>query len=142
MTTPRFTKHHWVAVLGTAIHVGLVVWILWLYVSEVPKTKRFCEEFDVIPPWATMNVIRASEWISDYSWALAPVIVLLAAGEFRLLSRADRTANRIWIKSGGVLALGLVGMCVGLTTIVAKDLVTNTRQGESTNWLPRKKRNG
>jgi hypothetical protein len=101
------------AIIGTAVHTGLVLALLVLYASYVPAAKRTFDEFGMTLPWLTLSVIRLSNWIAAYWWALIPVFGLTGIVEFVLLMRLGR---RGWILP--TIGIALVALWLGVGIVV------------------------
>ncbi len=121
-TTPptKPTRDLGLAIVGTLIPAMLVLSLLVLYVVRIPAAKKTFDEFGMTLPWLTLEVIRISNWVSEYWWAMLPVFGLLGAGNFgilSLLSRRSQTAARLWVVG---VALALIAPAV--VTIWAMEL--------------------
>ena len=86
------------AIVGTLIPAMLVLSLFVLYVVRIPAAKKTFDEFGMMLPWLTLSVIRISNWVAEYWWAMLPVFALLGAGNFGvllLLGRRSQTAARL-----------------------------------------------
>jgi hypothetical protein len=100
------------AALGTLAHAGLVLVLFVLYVSVVPSAKKTFDEFGVQLPWLSLSVIRVSNWVCEYWWMLAPVVLGFGVADFGLLAALST-------RSQGVALLGLVFVTLMLTSLIA-----------------------
>jgi type II secretory pathway component PulF len=101
-TTPPTSREpsFGLAVAGTVAHIGLILALFALYAFIVPAAKKMFDEYGMTLPWLTQEVIRLSNWIAAYWWALVPVVFLLAAADFGLLlflSTRSRLAALVFI---------------------------------------------
>ncbi|HEY1188244.1 MAG TPA: hypothetical protein VGE74_11335 [Gemmata sp.] len=99
------------AIIGPAVHAVLLFGLLGLYVGRVPAAKRTFDEFGMTLPWVTLTVIRLSNWLCEYGWALVPFVVIGCAAEFVItwwFGGANRAAAVLWVVSVAVL-LGAFG---------------------------------
>lgn len=126
--TPPPERPLGLAIMGTFGPAMLVLSLFVLYLVHVPAAKRTFDEYAMTLPWLTLKVVRISNWVAEYWWALVPVFAVLGAGNFALLvslGRRSRSAARLWIAG---IALVLIGFAV--VTIVAMELpMMKLRQG-------------
>jgi hypothetical protein len=126
-TTPPPTPGYRVAVLGTLTHAGPALTLFGLLVWYVPAAKRTFDEYGLALPLATQSVIRLSNWVAAYWWALGPFLVFGAVGDFvllRLLGREGRFGPLVWI-AGGMLVLGAAA---ALTVVTIELPMTRLRE--------------
>lgn len=119
MTTPppaRPAPSYGLAIASVVAHVGLLMAVFALYAFIVPAAKRKFDEFGLVLPWLTITVVRLSNWVAEYWWALVPTIPALGAADFGLtawLSTHSRRGALAWVLCGS-LALG---SAVAVTTV-------------------------
>ena len=92
-TTPPTdqTRGFGLATVGTVVAAVLVLTLFVLYVVRVPSAKKTFDEFGLALPWLTLSVIRVSNWVAEYWWSLAPVLLILGIGHFGLKTKTART---------------------------------------------------
>jgi type II secretory pathway component PulF len=99
------------ALVGTALHAALVLALLAGFVVFVPRAKRTFDEFGLQVPRLTQTVIRVSNWIAEYWWALVPLFGVLAVIDFLLilwLARRGRfSAPAAWVVAVGLFLVGV-----------------------------------
>lgn len=88
------TRGFVIAVVGTIIPAILVLGLFASYVAYVPRYKRMFDEFGLTLPWITLVVIRVSNWVAGYWWAIVPLLAVAGAGNFMLL---NSLARRGWV---------------------------------------------
>ncbi len=132
-TTERVERRHGYgfAAFGTLVHAGLVLALFVLYVVVVPAAKRTFDDFGVSLPWASLVVIRTSNWIAAHWWQMAPVIGLLGAADFWLLTALrsrGRRAALLWLVGVALVLAALVsvtGVAVELPMATLREALNN-----------------
>ena len=87
------------AAAGTVFHAALVIALFVIMIGFVPNAKKTFDEFGLTLPWLTLTMIRVSNWVVEYWWALVPLLLILGAGDFGLtaaLRTHNRTAMVLW----------------------------------------------
>jgi type II secretory pathway component PulF len=118
--------------VGTIAHAVLLLGLFVLYVVYVPSAKKTLkktfDEFGLTLHWLTLSVIRLSNWITEYWWALALVLVFVGAADFWMtaeLSAHNRFAAVLW-----VAGVGFALAAVAALTVFAIELsVTKLKEG-------------
>jgi type II secretory pathway component PulF len=106
------------AAFGTLLHAAQLFALLVLYISYIPRSKKTFDEFGMTLPWFTQTVIKFSNWVSEYWWALVPVAMALGALDFALtvILRKRSTATAIlWIV--GVVLVLFVPAAIALVAV-------------------------
>jgi type II secretory pathway component PulF len=96
--------------------MGLVLALLVLYVSYVPAAKKTFDEYGVTLPLMTQAVIRVSNWLAGYWWALVPVLLLFGAADFGLLGLL-RTRGRFTAVKWVVFFSLVLGLLFAITAV-------------------------
>jgi type II secretory pathway component PulF len=116
-TTPPLkpTRGLGLAIFGTVVHVALVLVLFVLYVSSVPAAKKLFDEFGMTLPLATQAIIRLSNWVAEFWWALVPMFLLFVAADFGLLMvlrGRGKWLARLWFTSVSIVLGAFVGFTI------------------------------
>src|SRR5262249_1092174 len=109
------TRGFGLAIAGVVAHVGLVMALFALLAFIVPAAKRTFDEYGMSLPWITQSVIRVSNWVAAFWWALVPVMLLAGAADFGLLTvlgSRNRSAALLWIAFASLVLVFAIAVTV------------------------------
>ncbi len=113
------TRHLWVAIIGTTIHLVSVAGLFVMYLTYIPRMKKFFDEFGLTLSWLTLNVIRISIWVCEYWWALMPIALLALIAQYAVLAYADRHSKRIVLKILWVVGIAAMLLAVAIVSFLS-----------------------
>ena len=116
------------AIGGILAHAILVLVLFVLFVSTVPAAKKTFNEYGVALPWVTQSVIRLSNWIADYWFVLAPVVLLAGAADFAVvavLRARSKRLSMLWV----VLVSLVLTSFIAVTTVALELPKATLREG-------------
>ncbi len=99
-------------IIGAMVYPSVVIFVAvailtFIMVAIIPKFKKIFDEFGMTLPWATLTLIRVSNWMSEYWWTIPLFpISLFFLGKLVRLSRAGNFAldrATLWIPVVGQL---------------------------------------
>jgi len=99
-------------VIGAMVYPAVVIFVAvailtFIMVAIIPKFKKIFDEFGLTLPWATLTLIRVSDWMSQYWWTIPmfPIGVYLLIKLIRLSKAGNYALDRLllWIPVLGAL---------------------------------------
>src|SRR5437763_7909164 len=100
-------------IIGAMVYPAVVVFVAvsiltFIMVAIIPKFKKIFDEFGLTLPWATLTLIRVSNWMSEFWWTipLFPMSLYLLIKLIRLSRAGNYALDRatLWIPVVGKLA--------------------------------------
>lgn len=111
-------------IIGAMVYPAVVIFVAvciltFIMVAIIPKFKKIFDEFGMTLPWATLTLIKVSNWMSEFWWTipLFPVSLYFLAKLVRLSRAGNFALDR------AVLWIPIVGQLVE-KTIVARTMRT------------------
>lgn len=99
-------------VIGAMVYPAVVIFVAvailtFIMVAIIPKFKKIFDEFGLTLPWATLTLIKVSDWMSQYWWTIPmfPVGLYLLIKLIRLSRAGNYALDRLvlWIPVLGAL---------------------------------------
>src|SRR3954471_18062545 len=99
-------------IIGAMVYPSVVIFVAvsiltFIMVAIIPKFKKIFDEFGLTLPWATLTLIRISNWMAEYWWTipLFPVTLYLMIKLIRLTRSGTYALDRatLWIPVVGQL---------------------------------------
>ncbi|MFM8272533.1 MAG: type II secretion system F family protein [Gemmata sp.] len=100
-------------IIGAMIYPSVVIFVAvsiltFIMVAIIPKFKKIFDEFGMTLPWATLTLIRISNWMSEFWWTipLFPISIYFLLKLIRLSRAGNFALDRavLWIPVIGQLA--------------------------------------
>jgi type IV pilus assembly protein PilC len=111
-------------IIGAMVYPAVVIFVAvailtFIMVAIIPKFKKIFDEFGMTLPWATLTLIKVSNWMSQYWWTipLFPTALYFLMKLIRLSRAGNYALDR------AVLWIPVVGQLVE-KTIVARTMRT------------------
>jgi len=99
-------------IIGAMVYPAVVIFVAvailtFIMVAIIPKFKKIFDEFGLTLPWATLMLIRISNWMAEYWWTipLFPISLYLLIKLIRLTRSGTYALDRalLWIPVLGAL---------------------------------------
>lgn len=99
-------------VIGAMVYPAVVIFVAvsiltFIMVAIIPKFKKIFDEFGLTLPWATLTLIKVSNWMSEYWWTipLFPMAIYLLIKLIRLTRAGTYALDRmlLWVPVLGAL---------------------------------------
>jgi type IV pilus assembly protein PilC len=99
-------------VVGAMVYPAVVIFVAvailtFIMVAIIPKFKKIFDEFGLTLPWATMTLIKVSNWMAEYWWTIPmfPMAVYLLIKLIRMSRAGNFALDRatLWIPVVGAL---------------------------------------
>src|SRR3954471_2605003 len=99
-------------IIGAMVYPAVVIFVAvailtFIMVAIIPKFKKIFDEFGMTLPWATLTLIRISNWMAEYWWTipLFPISVYFLIKLIRLSRHGNFALDRatLWIPVVGQL---------------------------------------
>ncbi|AMV29855.1 Type II secretion system protein F [Gemmata sp. SH-PL17] len=99
-------------IIGAMVYPAVVIFVAvailtFIMVAIIPKFKKIFDEFGMTLPWATLTLIKVSNWMSEYWWTipLFPISVYFLIKLIRLSRAGNYALDRatLWIPVVGQL---------------------------------------
>src|SRR5437667_853665 len=93
-------------VIGAMVYPAVVIFVAvgiltFIMVAIIPKFKKIFDEFGLTLPWATLTLIRISNWMAEYWWTIPmfPIGLYLMIKLIRLSRAGNYALERmtLWI---------------------------------------------
>ena len=99
-------------IIGAMVYPAVVIFVAvsiltFIMVAIIPKFKKIFDEFGLTLPWATLTLIRISNWMAEYWWTipLFPVALYLFVKLIRMTKSGTYALDRalLWVPVLGAL---------------------------------------
>jgi len=99
-------------IIGAMVYPAVVIFVAvailtFIMVAIIPKFKKIFDEFDLTLPWATLTLIRISNWMAEYWWTipLFPISLYMLIKLIRMSRAGNYALDRaiLWVPVLGSL---------------------------------------